>query len=244
MSTETRSSLRKAAVALIAGALITAVGGAVVQLIVQPSTTVSDDMWSYPWSSDALIAVSLLWALAHLLVAAGLVGLRRSGLAGLSRGAGVGLALAVGGSALLFVAELASLPFRHQQVDDTGPAIVGALFGIATLVSALGLLLAGRATLAAGRWGGWRRLTPVLAGISALILVGLGATEALPAGVAIYGLGLLALGIALYSHPSRFAASEAQPRASARLTRADEEPRRDSPAQVRTTRRGGERIVP
>ncbi len=77
--------VRRAAVMGITGALITAVGGAVVQAIVQPRTNVSDEMWSYPWSSDALIPVSLLWGLAHVLVAVGIVGLRRSAVAGPKR---------------------------------------------------------------------------------------------------------------------------------------------------------------
>jgi hypothetical protein len=50
VSTQTYQSLRRAGLAFIVGALITAIGGAVVQAFVQPSTAVSDDMWSYPWS--------------------------------------------------------------------------------------------------------------------------------------------------------------------------------------------------
>jgi hypothetical protein len=149
----------------------------------------------------ALVPVSLLWAFAHLLVVVGLMGFRRSGTAGPSRTAAVGLALAVIGTSLLFVAELASLPFRYQHVDDTGPGIVGGVFGIATLLSAVGLLMAGKATLRAGQWDDWRRFTPLLAGIWALILLGLAATNALPTGVGIYGLSLLALGIAFYTRP-------------------------------------------
>ena len=201
MSTQTQHSLRRAGIAFIVGASITAIGGAVVQGIVQPSTTVSDEMWSYPWSSDALVPISLLWASAHLLIIAGLLGFRRSGIAGPSRTATVGLTLAVIGTSLLFVGELASLPFRYQHVDDTGPAIVGGVFGIATLVSAVGLLMAGKATLRAGLWTDWRRYTPLFAGLWTLTLVGLALTKALPAAVGIYGLCLLALAIALYTRP-------------------------------------------
>ena len=181
MSTQTHQSLRRAGLAFIVGASITAIGGAVVQGIVQPSTTVSDEMWSYPWSSDALVPISLLWASAHLLIIAGLLGFRRSGIAGPSRTATVGLTLAVIGTSLLFVGELASLPFRYQHVDDTGPATMGGMFGIATLVSAVGLLMAGKATLRAGLWTDWRRYTALFAGLWTLMLVGLALTKALPA---------------------------------------------------------------
>jgi hypothetical protein len=209
MSTDTHHSLRRAGIAFIVGALITAIGGAVVQGFVQPSTTVSDDMWSYPWSSDALVPISLLWAFAHLLIIAGLLGFRRSGMAGPSRTAATGLALAVIGTSLLLVGELASIPFRYEHIDDTGPGIVGGVFGIATLLSAIGLLMGGKATLRAGQWRDWRRFTPLVAGIWTLILVGLALTKALPTAVGIYGLCLLALGIALYTRPSPVATAPA-----------------------------------
>src|SRR5215204_3080090 len=77
---------QKAAVALIAGAIIHAAGGIVGQ-VVQASTEVSDDMFSYPWTSAGLVAVSLVEALAFGLVLVGLAALRASGVAGPTRGA-------------------------------------------------------------------------------------------------------------------------------------------------------------
>ena len=44
--------IRRAAVAFMAGAAGTAIAGVAVQLGVQRSTTISDDMWRYPWSSS------------------------------------------------------------------------------------------------------------------------------------------------------------------------------------------------
>jgi hypothetical protein len=202
MSTPDIESLRKAGIVCITGALITAVGGAIVQTAVQPSTSVSDEMWSYPWSSDALVPISLLWASAHVLIIFGLLGFRRSGLAGTSRAARVGLTLALIGTALLFVGELASILIRDQRVDDTGAAIVGGIFGVGILLSAAGLLLAGKATMQAGLWRNWRRFTPLIAGIWTTALLGLNSTKALPTAVGIYGLCFLALGIALYTQPS------------------------------------------
>lgn len=110
MVTSRAESVRRAGLALIAGALITAVGGAASQ-IVQASTSVSDDLWRYPWSSDLFVPISVLWAFAHVLVIVGLLGLRRSGVAGPTRSAAVGLALAIAGTGVLLVAEFASLPF-------------------------------------------------------------------------------------------------------------------------------------
>ena len=206
-------STRKAALALIIGALITALGGFASQ-IVQASTSVSDDLWRYPWSSDAFVAVSLLWAVAHGLVIVGLLGLWRSGVAGPARSAAIGFGLAVAGTGLLLVAEFASLPVAGQQVDDTGPALVGVAFGLGTLLAGIGLLVAGRAALQAGHWDDWRRFTPLAAGAWTVVLVGIAATKALPTGVAIYGLCLLAIGIALYTRPSASAGAVRTPRAN------------------------------
>lgn len=198
MATPTTEPARRAAIALIAGALITAIGGAASQ-IVQASSSVSEDLWRYPWSSDAFVPISLLWAIAHALVIAGLIGLRRSGLAGPTKRAAAGLKLAVAGTAVLFIAEFASLPFANQQADDIAPAIVGATFGLGTILSGIGLLMAGTAALQAGRWQSWRRLTLLAAGGWTVVLTAIAMTNALPTGVAIYGLCLLAIGIAMYT---------------------------------------------
>ena len=204
--------VRRAAVMGIAGALITAVGGAVVQAIVQPGTSVSDEMWSYPWSSDALIPVSLLWGLAHVLVAVGIVGVLRSGVAGPTRSGRGGLSAAVVGTVLLLAGELGSIVIREAEADENSAAIVGALFGLGVLLSAVGFLVAGMATLRSGTWGGWRRYTPLITGIWAVALIGVTATKAMPTGIGIYGLCLLALFWALYSEPTPAAIRpEAQP---------------------------------
>ena len=203
-------SLRRAATAGIVGAAATATSGLLVQAVVQPTTAVPDDRWSYPWSSSALVPVSVLWACLHVLVFIGVLGFARSGLAGASRVARVGVVLALAGTALLFVGELASIAVRDQQVGDSGAVVVGAAFGVAILLTAAGFVAAGIATLRARRWRGWRRFTPLSTGIWATALLVLNMTKALPTAVAVYGLCLLALGIALYIQPTPESA-ETQP---------------------------------
>ena len=195
-------SLRTAGISCIVGAAATTLGGIVVQGIVQPATTVPDHRWSYPWSSGALVPVSILWASLHVLVFVGLLGFARSGVAGHTRSARLGTTLTLVGTALLFVGEIASILIRGQRTDDTGAVIVGAIFALAILLTAVGFLAAGIATVRARLWLGWRRFTPLTAGIVTLALLGLNVTKALPTGIAIYGLCLLALGVALYTRPT------------------------------------------
>ena len=195
-------SLRTAGISCIVGATATTLGGIVVQGIVQPATTISDHSWSYPWSSDALVPISILWASLHVLVFVGVLGFARSGVAGHSRSARLGTTLALVGTALLFIGEIASIPIRDQRTDDTGAVIVSAIFALAILLTAVGFIAAGIATMRARLWHRWRRFTPLTAGIVSLALLGLNVTKALPTGVAIYGLCLLALGVALYTQPT------------------------------------------
>jgi len=194
-------TLRTAGLACAIGATITTLGGIVTQAA-RGSAAVSEQTWSYPWSSDAFIPISLLWALNHVLVLVGIVGLRRSGLAGPSRSARVGLGLAITGTAVLLAGELGSLPIGDQHTDATIPLIVGAIFGFGTFCSAIGLLLAAKATLQARIWRNWRRFTPLICGISTIPLIVLSFADLLPVGVAVYGAGLLGLGIAMLTERS------------------------------------------
>jgi hypothetical protein len=164
---------------LVAGGAATAVSGLVVQAAVQPMTTVSDDLWSYPWTSSSLVAVSVLWAGLHVLVAIGLLSLPRS-----SRGP----LIAITGTALLFVAELASIPIADARMADTSAVIVGAMFGLGTVLSGIGLLLTGVRE---------RSTTLKVAGVCTIAIIGFGAFNAIAAGVALYGLCLFAVGLSL-----------------------------------------------
>jgi hypothetical protein len=202
MAKTTNDSIRAAAAICAIGAAATTIGGIAVQAIVQPATAVPDNRWSYPWSSSALVPISILWASLHVLVFYGVLGYARSGIAGTSRSARIGAKLALGGTAMLFVGELASIAVRNQFTNDTGATIVGAIFGIAILLTSVGFLAVGIATIRSGNWYGWRRLTPLSVGLASCALLGLNSTKALPTGVAVYGLCMLALGVALYTQPS------------------------------------------
>ena len=202
MLSQSQTSLRRAGRVCVAGAFVLAVGAFLTQ-IMQASTSVSDKQWSYPWSSGVSIGISLLWAFAQTLVVVGVLALRDSGVAGDRRSSRTGLAMAVLGTALIVVGHVASIPVREQTVDDTVPQIVGALFGLGTLLSAVGFLLVGHGVLRAGVWTDWRRFTPTLVGASAVALLGLQFTPALPSAVGVYALCLGALGIALAQPSSR-----------------------------------------
>ncbi len=191
------AAVRRRTTGFIIGSAATFISGMLVQLVMVPSTNVSDQRWSYPWTADALVGVSLLYFVLHLLVADGLVTFGRHGVAGASRTARAGVGLAVAGALVFGAAELASIPPRAALVDDTSVVAAIALFVLGSVLSAIGLLMIGKTTLSAGIWHGWRRYTPLVAGLWTTVLVFLGPTPVLAAGVGLYGACLLAMAIAL-----------------------------------------------
>jgi len=180
----------------VVAAAFLAIGGIVTQ-IAQASTSVSDQVWSYPWSGRASIPISGSWAIAQTMLVLALLELRRSGLAGSTRQASVGLSIAAVGTSLIVVGHLASIAVRNQNIHATGPEIAGAIFGIGSVLSAVGLLLAGFGSARHGRWHGWRRFTLLVTGAWTVALIGLQFTAILPIAFSIYATCFLALGLAL-----------------------------------------------
>jgi hypothetical protein len=198
-SVSTPTVHRPAAWAFIVGAAGTTVAGVLIQTLVIPTTDVSEDRWSYPWEAGPFVAVSFVYIVLHLLVTVGLVAFGRSGVAGRSRAARSGVAIAVAGTLTLTVGEIIGLPIRDALTDDTSAQVVGAVFGLGVLLSAVGFVILGVATLRARVWLDWRRYTPLVTGIwtSILVVLPLAIPAALPGCVAIYGACLLAMAVAL-----------------------------------------------
>ncbi|TDW69457.1 hypothetical protein [Kribbella pratensis] len=202
---------RNLTIAGLVGAALTTVSGIIIEAVVKPASDVSDKMWSYPWTSHSLVPASLANAVLHLLVVLGTIAFLQV----MTRRAGrVGGALATAGAVILFLAEFASLPIADQRLDETGPQLVGAFFGLGVALTGIGLTVAGIAVLRSPEWTGWQRYAALVAGIWSLVMIGVSATSALPVGVAIYGLTLCALFAAvLTQQPS----SATEPRISARI---------------------------
>ncbi|HEY3563217.1 MAG TPA: hypothetical protein VGL05_37380 [Kribbella sp.] len=202
---------RNLSVTGLIGGAATTLSGIAVEAVVKPASDVSDKLWSYPWSAGALVPVSIAYAVLHLLVFAGMVAVYH---AMPSRAGRIGAAIAGAGTLVLLVAELASIPIADQRIDDTGPQVVGALFGLGVALTAIGLLVAGIAVLP--RWTGWQRCTALVAGVWAVVMIVLSMTSALPLGVAIYGVTLCVLFAAVLTHGTQ---ATPDPRIHARVER-------------------------
>jgi hypothetical protein len=194
-------SLRTAAGVCIAGGLLTTVAS-IATGVVTDRTSVSDDLFRYPFTSGAFVVFTLCGAVLHLTILVGILGLIRSGVAGDGRAARIGGPLAAGGTALLFLAELLSLLVIDTSESAGSAGAVGAVFGLATILATVGMLALGVATLREGRWQDWRRFTPLACGLVVLLLVPIQLTSALWAGVGAYGLCFALLGVALLREAS------------------------------------------
>ena len=172
------------------------------QVVHATSSATPDELWRFPWSSGTFVVVGLLWCLSHVLVLAGLVGLRRSGHGGPARAAAVGAALALAGTSLILAGEIAGLTIGDEAEDSSAAGLVGAVYGLGTLVAVIGLALFGRQVLRTGSWAGWRRWTPLALAGWGTMLLWLPFTPLAPVGALLIDSLFIALGVALYTQPS------------------------------------------
>jgi hypothetical protein len=115
---------------------------------------VSVDQWSYPFPVGMQWVVSLVLVMAHLLSGAGFVGVLAANPYRSRRAARVALQVVVAGFVLLALAEFLSGAIGGSDVDSTAAIWVGTLFGIASLMTALGSIWAGVVIVREKVWTG------------------------------------------------------------------------------------------
>jgi hypothetical protein len=132
------------------------------------------------------------WLFVHAAVLVGIVGLRRSGATGGLRWGRVALELAIVARVLFFAFEVVAIARATDEI---------AVFPLAVVGSGLGLLVGGIAIVRAGRWQGWTRYLPTLAGaypflaiVPVFAVTGSRPPDAVVAG---WGLTFVAVGAAL-----------------------------------------------
>ena len=154
-----RSRLGPGLLIIIAGAVQG--DGALITAAYRDASPISDERLSYPWADATAITTSLLWGATQVLLVIGLVAFARSDAAP-SKAGRIGGRLAVAGALLFVVAHATSLVAYDADLDDPIGLVVLSCFGGGTLLSAVGLIMAGTAALRSGAWSGWRRYTPCL----------------------------------------------------------------------------------
>lgn len=193
-STTARPAIRPGILIVIAGTVFA--DGAFLTAAYRGSSPVSDDRLSYPWTGATAVTTSVVWGVAQLLLTLGLVAFARSdaitGRAG-RRGAWV----AVAGSALYVVAHAVSIPFHDAEMSDGGAMVALTLFGVGTLLTAVGMVVAGLDVRRTAAWRGWHRLVPLALGVWMIAMMPLQFTPLLVVAVGVYAGLAIALGWAM-----------------------------------------------
>lgn len=111
----------------------------------------------------------------------------------------VGGRLAVAGALLYVVAHALSLVAYDAPLDDPISVVVLSCFGIGigTLLTAVGLIMAGTTAVRSRVWSGWRRYTPLVLGVWMVAIIPLQFTAALPVAVGVYAAATMSFGVAL-----------------------------------------------
>ena len=167
-STEPRLETARAGEALAASGVL---GIAIGIVTIAWSPAVADDQWSYPFSTGVQWAISVVLVVTHLLTAVGVVGIRRLHRGRVSRTAEIWLAVAAAGLVALGVCEALSGAIGGRANDSTAAGIVGALFGISSLVMAVAAIVGGWAVGRAAVLAPYGRWMLLASGVVILVLV-------------------------------------------------------------------------
>lgn len=146
-----------------------------------------------------------VWIAVHALVLGGLVGLDRLGVTGDSWWGKAGLRLAIGGRILFLSAEGVAIAVGRDDIP---------LFPLAAVITAVGMLAAGRAIIGARRLNGWQRYLPLAVGAYPFVFIfPVFALTANRSDLAVTGWGLTFIGVAVALR----AAATRQPQDSQRM---------------------------
>ncbi|MET0931496.1 MAG: hypothetical protein ABWX74_18390, partial [Aeromicrobium sp.] len=116
-------------------------------------------------------AVSIVLVLTHLLTAVGFLGVLAADPHRGQRAARITLWIAVVGFVLLGVAELLSATIGREDVESSAAGSVGTVFGIASLMTALGGVVAGVVIVRTHAWTGLGAWMVLASGVTMLVLV-------------------------------------------------------------------------
>jgi hypothetical protein len=200
--TNTHTSLtHRAGALLLVGATLT-VAAAIAIGIATANSHVAHDVFRFPLSQHTFVAFSVYAALTHLLILAGVIGLRRrEDVTRAGRPATVGLGCVIAGTGLLFICEWLSIPLADRHTSATSVSVLVGVFGVASLLVTFGMIAAGVAIRRDGGGASWRRNAPLTCGLLSLVVIPVQFTSAIWLGVAVYGVGYGVLGTSLLTAP-------------------------------------------
>ena len=156
------TGIRRAGQVCLWVALLGAASG-VYLAVVDPA--VDEDQWSYPQTVEAFTVTQVWFSVQHLGLVLGLLALWWSGAVGPRRLGRFGHYGAVAGMLGLTVTELAAISAANDSMDTARVGVLGATYGIVSILLGAALVAEGVAVARAGVWHGWRRWVPFAMGV-------------------------------------------------------------------------------
>lgn len=202
-STASSSFVKTAGLWCLIGAVIGALGGLVTGFI---PPAVSFDLYSYPYTPSGFRVAQIVFALNHVLLLVGLIGLARSGAVGSSLLGRIGLWVSGIGLVALTLCELGAMTLATSPYPGPGTDLMDTLYGVASILIGVGFLLTGIAVITTRRWIGWQRYVTLICGVAVFVIVIPGVFGPFLAGrlaLVVWMVLFMALGWALFTLGSR-----------------------------------------
>jgi hypothetical protein len=151
---------------LVAGGILgTAI--ALLEMLIPPA--VGPELWSYPHTATGFVLKQIPIVISHILTAVGILALTelvRSSRAGL-----MGIRMAAAALWLFAVCEVAAAAITGVRADSVPAAVVGAAFGVTSLVYAIGAVAGGVALVRSRARQPWARWSLLTSGVFVLAVV-------------------------------------------------------------------------
>jgi hypothetical protein len=171
--------------------------GPVVSLV---PTAVQPTRHSYPYTPAGYVVAAIVFALNHALLLVAMVGLGQSGALGNRAFGRVGVWMSVAGWGVLTLCEIDSITLANATEAAAKADPLAAGYGLGTILTGVGLILAGVAVARQGAFTGWARYVTLACGIAVFGIVVPGLMGPFVLGrlaIAVWMLLLAALGLAL-----------------------------------------------
>lgn len=213
------SFIKTAGLLCLVGAVIGAIGGLVTGFI---PPAVSSDWYSYPYTPSGFLVAEFAFTLNHVLLFVGVLGLARSGAAGSGLLGRAGVWLSLVGLAAFTLCEVRAMTLATSLYPGPGTGFLDTSYGVASILTGVGLMLAGIAVVRTKEWSGWRRFIVLICGAALFVIVipGLfGPFLIARLVLTVWMLMFAALGWALYTHAIHARVPEVEPAPEAAVLR-------------------------
>lgn len=135
------------------------------------SPAVASDRFSYPFTPAGYVVAEISFAVNHVLLLVGVLGVAWSGAVGNIRIGRAGVRVSVLGLVALTLCELVAITLADSAYPTSRTDLLDTGYGISSILIGVGLVMAGIAVARTGRWSGWSRYAVLACGAAVFGIV-------------------------------------------------------------------------